>query len=207
MGNSKGFDSVAVYYDWLVRLVFGTSMSRAQTVFLGAIKDCTNVLVLGGGTSPWMTDFLKNRPGCRVVYIEASPRMLNLSKEMASFDKRIDFRLGTEELLSDGDQFDAIVTFCYLDLFSEEELQRVIHTITRFAKHRAIWLATDFVEGRSWHTAMLRIMYIFFKITTGLPNHQLPDWNELLEKNRVKKIDSRLFYGEFISSGLYVFQG
>ena len=98
MDRTNGFDAVAWYYDRLARIVFGKSICRSQTCFLSTLSSTSNILVLGGGTGWWLKEFLQKKPGCRILYVDASPAMLNLAKKAVGDDKRITFRLGTENL-------------------------------------------------------------------------------------------------------------
>ena len=197
-----GFDSIAKYYDWLARLVFGSSILNSQTLFLNKIPPSSKVLVLGGGTGWWLKELLFNRPGCRILFIERSAEMMKLAMK-ANEDDRIIFVLGTENSLNSWNEFDVIITFFYLDLFQEKKLQGVIEKIRLSMKPNALWLAADFVKTKWWHSVMLFMMYAFFWFTTGLRNRYLPNWEAFLLENDLTKVDGEMFYGNFMMSGLY----
>ena len=76
----NNFDSVAGYYDKLSILVFGTAMRRAQTAHLHDIPLGRNVLILGGGTGWLLSELSAVNPTCKVWYIDASSKMISLSK-------------------------------------------------------------------------------------------------------------------------------
>ena len=197
-----GFDSIAKYYDWLARLVFGSSILNSQTLFLNKIPPSSKVLVLGGGTGWWLKELLFNRPGCRILFIERSAEMMKLAMK-ANEDDRIIFVLGTENSLNSWNEFDVIITFFYLDLFQEKKLQGVIEKIRLSMKPNALWLAADFVKTKWWHSVMLFMMYAFFWFTTGLRNQRLPNWDKLLLQNRLENVARVVFYESFIMSALY----
>ena len=197
-----GFDSIAKYYDWLARLVFGSAILNSQTLFLSKIPSSSKILVLGGGAGWWLKEMLFKRPECEILYVEPSAEMLKLAMK-SSQDSRIIFRLGTESSLNSGNEFDVVITFFFLDLFQEKDLQEVIKKVRLSMKPNALWLATDFVRTKWWHSFMLSIMYAFFWLTTGLRNQRLPNWEEVLLESSLEKVDREMFYGSFIMSALY----
>ena len=203
MNNPKGYDSIARFYDLLARLVFGKSIALAQTHFLKEIPFLANVLVVGGGSGWWMKEFLRSRPHCKIVFIDLSAEMIRLAREGVQEDKRISFRCGSEESITEVATFDVVITFFFLDLFSSDSLPFLVRRISESLKPGGLWLVSDFVETRWWHSALLSAMYRFFRFTTGLQNQSLPDWNEILLKNNLRPIDHKTFYSDFIKSGLY----
>jgi tRNA (cmo5U34)-methyltransferase len=198
-----GFDSIAKYYDRLARLVFGKSLVNAQTYFLNRVPPSSNVLVIGGGTGCWLKDFLQSNPHCRICYVEKSWEMLTLAREATGEDYRISFRLGNEDSIAERNEFDAIILFCLLDIFSEPELRKVVEKIKASAKPTALWLVTDFVESKKWHSILLFIMYRFFKLATGLKNQSLPDWDRGVLQTGLVQLECKLHFGDFIKSALF----
>ena len=118
-------------------------------------------------------------------------------------DKRITFRLGTEDSIKETNEFDAVLTFFFLDLFSDEKLRSVIAKIKVALKPNAHWLVSDFINTTWWHAYLLSIMYSFFRISTGLRNKRLPDWTGLLLESNFRVLEHKMFFGNFIKSGLF----
>ncbi len=203
MDKNHSFDSVARYYDLLTGIVFGKSIRRSQTCFLNNLSPTSTVLVLGGGTGWWLKEFLQQKPGCRILYVDSSSEMLTRAMKAVGDNSRITFRLGTENSIKEVYEFDAVITFFFLDLFSHEELRSVIAKIKVSLKQNAHWLVSDFTNTTWWHACMLLVMYSFFRISTGLQNKNLPDWTEVLLENDLHELDQKMFYGGFIKSALY----
>src|SRR6478736_9951859 len=124
-----GFDRIAMYYDALARLVFGKSLQKAQTCFLNYIPPGSNVLVLGGGTGWWLNEFLRLNPTCKIVYIDESSEMIRLAKMSTNNDSRIEFVQGTQDSLPRQIEFDVVILFCFLDIFSDEQLPKLLRKI------------------------------------------------------------------------------
>ena len=203
MEKQGGYDPLAKYYDRLARLVFGQAMVRSQTFFLDWIPAGSRILILGGGTGWWLRQLLQSCPDGRILYIDASVKMLTLAREVVNNDPRITFIHGTHEVIAEVNAFDTIITFYFLDLFSQQDLGKLVKMISVSAKPNALWLVTDFVKTRKWHALLLRVMYIFFRLTTGLHNQKLPDWEKALMPEGISLLAQKMFYGEFIKAGAY----
>ena len=176
---------------------------NAQTFFYNKIAPTSKVLVLGGGTGWWLKKFFENRPECSMVYIELSPKMLEMSKRALENDKRVTFKHGSEDLVIEVNEFDAVITACFFDLFSDNELSKIVSKIKTSVKPNGLWLATDFIENKWWHSILLFVMYSFFRITTGLQNQNLPDWRMILAQENIHEQGKELFYGDFIKTAFY----
>ncbi len=203
MEKQGGFDAVTKYYDRLARLVFGRAMILSQTYFLNRIPAGSHILILGGGTGWWLPGLLQLCPDGRILYVDSSVKMLTLAREVVNNDPRVTFIHGTHEAVAEVKAFDTIITFYFLDLFSQQDLGKLVKMISFLAKPDALWLVTDFVNTRWWHAVLLRVMYIFFRITTGLQNQELPDWEKILMSEGVSILTQKMFYGEFITAGAY----
>jgi len=200
----NNFDSVAGFYDKLSTLVFGTAMRRAQTTHLHDIPHGSNVLILGGGTGWLLSELSAVNPTCKVWYIDASSRMISLSKKnMRNSTQEIVFIQGTEESIPVGMTFDAVITHFYLDLFPQDSCTRIIHKIRSTIRTSGIWVVSDFIHTTWWHGVMLRMMYGFFKLMCGIEGSSLPPWKNLLEENGFKEQKSREFFGGFIKSAVF----
>lgn len=200
----NNFDSVAGFYDRLSKLIFGRTMVEAQTVYLGHILPGARVLILGGGTGWLLSELLTQHPTCGVWYIEASEKMLALSKRrFKNRPSEITFIHGTEDAIPRDIKFDAVITHFYLDLFPQDSCSKVIQRILSVMHGRSLWLISDFVNTTWWHGALLRVMYSFFQIMSGIEARRLPAWRKLMVENGLKESKSQKFYGGFIRSAIF----
>jgi tRNA (cmo5U34)-methyltransferase len=186
------FDVVAPVYDRLARLVFGHRLERAQTALLDGLVSRANVLILGGGTG-FLLDALLTKLAyapARIVYLEASARMLDLARQRLlrlgnpadAPTETVTFRLGNETTLRPDERFELILLPFVLDMYLHEQLQRnLIPRLLEATQPGGHWLVTDFVETRPWAHRLLRwTMFRFFRLLAGIPAQQLPDWPQLL---------------------------
>ncbi len=200
----NGFDKIAFIYDFLERLIFGKSIIESQKYFLNKIPDQSSVLILGGGSGWLLAELLKIKPNCEVFYIEASSKMIALSKKKIHDKQLVHFIHGSEEDIPASVQFDVVITNFYFDMFTDCSLVGVLNKIRSSLRIESLWIATDFVNGKKWwQEMMLTTMYWFFRTTCNIESQQLPEWNKIVGKTGVVKIGSKFFYKDFIEIALY----
>jgi tRNA (cmo5U34)-methyltransferase len=199
----SNFDRIAPFYDNLVKLVFGRSMHRAQTWFLKDIAQGSHVLILGGGTGWLLAELMALNPHCKVVYIDASLKMVQLAKKRMAGSNDIVFIHGTERSIPPDFTFDAIITHFYLDLFNAESCARIVKVIRASCHRTTLWLVCDFMKETWWQSVMLSVMYWFFKIVSNLNIKELPDWKQTIKENGFREISAKDFLRGFISSATF----
>ena len=200
------YDRIAGFYDALAGLIFGTALRQAQRAALlaGLPPGAPRVLILGGGTGWVLTEVLRQRPAARVLYLEASARMLARTRRyQPAFDQKdqVEFRLGTEQNLRPGEQFNAIITFFVLDCFPADLLPAALQRLNAARHPAAPWLLADFrLPRRWWQRGLLRLMYLFFRLTTGLRARSLPDLPAALTALGLRPRPAGLFFAETIEA-------
>jgi len=200
----KGYNQLAPVYDRLARFVFGKAMTQSQMIFLGQLQNCESVLVLGGGTGWWLNDLLKRFPDLKITFVDSSSEMIRRAKMKLKLKHQVDFVHGTIEDVSMDRKFDGVILYYFLDLFPGDRLPVVIEKIFNHMNANSIWLVSDFINRKKWHTAFLKMMYLFFYLLTGSTSKQLPDWQNKLENAGLLKIEEQTFYGKFILAGFYI---
>jgi len=203
--KSNDFDRIAFAYDRLTKLVFGRYIIDSQKFFLNRIPEDSSILILGGGTGWILTELFKIKNNVNVCYIEASARMLAMAKEKSTSSQQVRFIHGTESDVPSDHKFDCVITNFYLDLFTNESLWVALGKIKESLAPKAQWIATDFVENQWWQKLMLRVMYLFFRLTCNIESQKLPDWNKTLHSIGGKRIDSKKFYNGFIETSVFQF--
>lgn len=199
------FDRIAPFYDRIARLVFGSSISEVQRVHLHELSSASDILILGGGTGWILKDVLAVNAVAQVVYLEASRRMIDLSRQrLSDADRgRVTFLHGTIDDLHGDNAFDAIIGNFYVDLFPAEELLRVAKRIRGALRPKGKFLCADFVDDTWWQRLMLKLMYAFFRITAGIDSRQLPPWRELVPQAGFVHLREKRYWKGFMSSMVY----
>jgi ubiquinone/menaquinone biosynthesis C-methylase UbiE len=194
------FNRIASVYDVLVKLVFGGKLKEAQLTFLHAIPENSYVLIIGGGTGWFLEELITRKPSCHVCYVEASERMVRLSKRKIS-SQQIEFIVGTEKSLSVDKAFDVVITNFFLDLFSPAHLDEVVGTLRKHLRPDGYWLATDFVQTKKLkHIVLLRVMYLFFKMVSNIDADRLSDWQSVLRAHDILENARQTFNHGFVVS-------
>ncbi|MBT9394327.1 class I SAM-dependent methyltransferase [Hymenobacter sp. NST-14] len=209
-----GFDYVAAFYDPLARLVYGPALRRAQQAALEAglprLPDgAPRLLVVGGGTGWVLGEILRRRPAARLVYLEASPRMLArsrawLTRHWPQAAGQVEFRLGTEESLLPDEQFAGLLTFFFLDLFEPGRLRRIITRLSAARAPGGAWLLADFGPPRRWwHRLLLALMYGFFGLTTGIRARYRPPIEAELTRLGLHPTPAGQFFGGMVEASVW----
>ena len=194
------FDLVAPIYDTLSRLVFGRSLQRAQTLFLPEIGPDSTILIVGGGTGFLLPDVLTRSKPKRILFVESSRQMLLRARrrvESHPLAGRVDFRLGTEADIRPGETFTVVMLPFVLDLSPDTILKTAfLPPLLRATAPGGLWLITDFVNspGRL-HRLILRMMYLFFRLVSGIRATRLPDTHRLLAEAGLTLLNRQLTAG------------
>ena len=193
----NNFDSVAPYYDWLAKVVFGDQLLNAQLVFLNQIQSTDDVLVFGGGTGK----FLQYVPNCKSLdFIEKSKKMIERAKTVKS--NNVSFI--NEDLLNweIGSTYDVVICPFFLDCFNEKNLKTVLDKIQLSLKAGGKLIVTDFQSTDS-NSFQLGLMHLFFRIFTNLEARQLLDINQILIEKGLKPAEEKFFHRNRVFSRLY----
>ena len=208
--NHVGFDRVAWCYDALAGLVFGRALKKAQSAALAGLPAGTpHVLILGGGTGWVLVEVLRRRPQATILYLEASPKMLNLARarlhrEYPEAVPQVEFRHGTQAALSPAEDFDVIVTFFVLDCLASADVASALARLRAALRPGSSWRLADFrrVE-RGWQRALLALMYTFFRLTTGLRARELPDLHPALTRLGLRAAGFGTFFGGAVEAVVF----
>lgn len=165
---APNFDPVARSYRFLEYASFGPALWRRRIAFLPHAAGARRVLMLGEGDGRFLHAFLKTNPAAEVDYLDASPAMTALARARAN-SPRVNFL--TADALSYAyprSRYDLIVAHFFLDCFQPGELEGLIAVLATAAQPRAQWLISDFRAPHAAARALVRGLYLFFRLTTGL---------------------------------------
>lgn len=207
---SHSFDIVAPVYDSLAKLIFGSAITQAQLVNLEMVPAKAKILVIGGGTGWFLLELLQNTNCSRVVYVEASKKMLYQARQLLiskyGQECKTEFRLGNENNITPAEKYDVVITNFFLDLFAPAPLQYITDKLYTALTPGGYWFITDFIKPdatswkKIWSSVLLRGMYIFFRVTCQISATTLPDWEHLLKQYSLKGRKSGYFYYGLIKS-------
>ena len=178
-------------------------MVDSQTHFLHQIPAGAEVLILGGGTGWLLEKISEQNKSCKILYVDLSAEMIRRARSRKTLDE-VQFIQGTAQDIPKTLTFDVIITNFYLDLFSDQNLNSNLRHIQTRCKPQTLWFVSEFVETKRWHTWLLKLMYLFFKVACGIEGSGLPRWREALQAMGWRTRDQRFLFGGFINTSFWV---
>ncbi len=203
--TKNNFDSVAWCYDFLSSLVFGDKIKKSQTVLFQHINDNSKVLIIGGGTGWVILELMQAKKVSRIDYIELSEKMLQKARSISQTDKNImlNFIHGDENSIPEGETYDIVISFYFLDLFQKERLEKVISKLVNGLRLEGKLLLADFnVSSPSplLHKLLVKTMYLFFSLTCRIETKKLIDPRPLLNSYNLHSCYRTSFFNGLIVS-------
>ena len=179
---------IAPIYAWLEKLVFRQILSRSRSFGLDVIQGGAKVLILGGGSG----EVLNYLPNCEIDYVESSESMIiRASKKVG--DRIVHFQQVPFSKFRSSTAYDHIICQYFLDLFEEEEFNELLEHLDHLSADHTLLHVADFrinnrESGKWWQRGLVKLMYSFFRITTGLKTGDLPAIEHILKRaNYVEK--------------------
>jgi SAM-dependent methyltransferase len=166
-------DLLARWYRWLEHAAFGGALRRRREAFLFELGNPQKVLVLGDGDGRFLQVFNALYPEAQVDAVDSSARMIELARARAP---GVTFHLADAREFAFEEEYDLAAAHFFFDCFEEDELRALLSRI-----HSKSWLVSEFRNTR-WSWPVVRGLYFFFRLTTGLRVTSLPDHRRVLEK-------------------------
>jgi ubiquinone/menaquinone biosynthesis C-methylase UbiE len=139
---------VAWIYPTLERVAFGRKLEDARNAFFDSVVCRKRLLLIGEGNGRFLAKCVRHKIGGSITVVDLSGKMLSLVRSRV---KRIEVQTALELVHSDfrewqgvGQQFDAVVTHFFLDLFLPDSQRTVIEKITALSRPKTIWVNIDF---------------------------------------------------------------
>lgn len=208
---TPNFDRVARIYRWAEYLALGSLLQRTRVEFLPQIRAARHALVLGDGDGRFTAVLLRASPHIRVHAVDASASMLRLlSARAASLGatSRITAEQASVLAISAPADTDLIATHYLLDCLLHEEVTTLTSRLSTQVRPGCLWVLSDFGLPRNpllrpFARAYIRLLYLGFRLLTGLRPQTLPDPQLALREagfTRLRRVD-RL--GGFLYSELW----
>lgn len=182
--GAVNFDPIARPYRWMEYLSFGRALERCRFHFLPALAHCRCGLVLGDGDGRFVERLLVANPALHADVVDVSSAMLELltRRSVATVpDGARRLRIYQADALefAPAGHYDLIVTNFFLDCLTQSEVEQLAQQLAGHAELGALWLVSDFrIPAGFMHwpaRIMVRLLYLGFRILTGLRTNRLPD--------------------------------
>lgn len=171
------YDPLAPYYDFLSNIL-GKAYKDSKLLFLDRLKNGDQVLYIGGGTGANLPRILERigRTG-KVYYMEASSQMIEKARKRVKPEQlfRIVFLHQSDFSKIPIETYDVVLTQFFLDILPDDEIKELFQELDKRLSPNTRWIFVDFfpVSGRKW---LIKIMIWFFRLSTGNPRKDLPDY-------------------------------
>ncbi len=206
---TNNYNRVAGIYDVSSRMVFGKAQEKSQTEFLKWIPPQSRILIAGGGTGWILESITAIHPGgLDILYVEASVKMMELSKERNFGDNKVSFVCSPIESCNFDGLFDVVITAYLFDNFLRAEAEVIFQLLHQTLRPGGRWLFADFyidaVHPPLWQNLLWYTMFTFFLITCGVKAKKLVDMSPYFKKAAYKLLQEKEYYSGFIKG--YAFE-
>jgi ubiquinone/menaquinone biosynthesis C-methylase UbiE len=135
--------------------------------------------------------------------VDLSDRMLELARHKAGVDRVVYRRADARALEFAPGEYDLIATHFFFDCFNQHELETLISRIASAAAPGARWVVSEFRTASIPARLLVRALYLFFRITTGLRTQSLVDHRPILRAQGFRLIDASQSRGGLVVSELW----
>lgn len=176
------FNWIARPYRWLEYLTLGPLLQRCRLHFLPRVLHTRRALVLGDGDGRFLAQLLASNPLLHADAVDLSPAMLHLLRKRTH--AAVEPNLTTHQInalaFQPSGHYDLVATHFFLDCLTQPELDRLTTRLARHLTPAALWLLSDFrippagpfnLPAR----VFVRVLYLAFRLLTGLRTTRLPD--------------------------------
>jgi ubiquinone/menaquinone biosynthesis C-methylase UbiE len=197
-------DPIASWYRWLEYIGFGGALQRRRLAFLKDVARAKRALVLGEGDGRFLVQLVKQNRSASIDYVDISDRMLDLARSRAGSD-RVTYHLAdalTTRLPVS--EYDLVCTNFFLDCLDTGQQSELVQRVSAACTPGARWLISEFLEPAWWAHVIVRSLYFFFRVTTGLQVANLVDHRPLLRQAGFEMIRCESARGGLLVSELWI---
>jgi ubiquinone/menaquinone biosynthesis C-methylase UbiE len=196
-------DFIAPHYCWIEKLGMGRALEKRRRWFLPEIAHARRALVLGDGDGRFLCELLRRNAVVRADYVDSSRRMLELARQKAG-SERVNYEQANALTLDfPWEAYDLIATHFFFDCFDPDDLEKLIGRVARAAKPGAQWIVSEFRTPNLPARLLVRALYLFFGITTGLRTRKLADHRPILRTHGFRLINASHSRGALVVSELW----
>ena len=192
------YSLLAPFYNRLTKLVFGDQLKWAKTCFAENLSG-KKVLIIGGGDG---LDYRICQDELEGEYWEISRSMLQKSKINLE-ESGLSFRLGFFQA-EKVNVFDEVWLHFVLDTMLDEEIESLLQEIRKSLKPKGkIYLADFFVPQSLSQRVINWNMITFFRLVVNHKRANLPDYEEILQRQNWVKNSEKEFLKGWVKAQLW----
>ena len=212
--TTPNFNPVARAYRWLEYLSFAGALERCRFHFLPALANYEatldtfphRALAYGDGDGRFLARLLTLYPSLEADAVDASSTMLTLLQKRCP---RATVHLADARIFTPPHaDYDLIVTHFFLDCLTDAEAAALAVRVAGYTRPGALWLVSDFHLPQ--HSplnlparALVRLLYLAFRLLTGLRPTHLPDHAAALAQAGFQRVAQQASLGGILISELW----
>lgn len=201
--KNNDYDLISSFYDFLSWIIFANRVQLSQLAFLNCIDPASSILFIGGGSGKALNEIFEIRPNAHVVYLEKSKQMLLKAQKKCIKSNQVEFILGDENQIPN-QEFDIVICFYFLDLFSFKKQQLIFNQLNQSLKKDGKWLVADFNPAKKWWQKWIeKTMFLFLKTTTRIESSKIPKIKTLFKERAFSQIKEKHFFKGYLFSSVY----
>ncbi|HWE87634.1 MAG TPA: methyltransferase domain-containing protein [Terracidiphilus sp.] len=183
------FDRLAGLYRWMEWGTFGPWLGRCRRAFLDELADARTALVLGDGDGRFTAALLAENERVEVDAVDASAGMLKALKRRAGrgAGRVRAWVADARRWEPDRRGYDLVATHFFLDCLTTDEVRALAARMGPALRPGAAWVVSEFavpdgVYGRVVARPLVALLYLAFRVMTGLRVRRLPEHVEAMEE-------------------------
>ena len=204
--NNLNFDRIAAVYESIERLVYGNTLVEARTALLQELDRTLDwALLIGDGDGRFLQAMLTRSPEIDAVVVEPSEQMRRVSQRRNTGHGRATWVKSLAE--AQRQEYQLITTHFVFDVMSDASALEMVKAVSKQATNGANWMVAEFREGpESWKWCLVAVMYLFFRMVSGLRIRKIPDYAFALESHGWSLLRRRQWWRGFIVAELWIFE-
>lgn len=181
LAHTPNFDRIARAYRWFEYLTLGPLLQQTRNHYLPALGTPRHALILGDGDGRFTRRLLGMYPNLHADAVDGSASMLSLlHRRTLSYSDRLQIHHADIRTLTPNCTYDLVITHFLLDCLTEPEVFSFISRLTPSLAPGTTWLVSEFRVPPGllhWPARLyIRVLYLAFRILTGLRITHLPDF-------------------------------
>jgi ubiquinone/menaquinone biosynthesis C-methylase UbiE len=136
-------------------------------------------------------------------YVDLSGRMLEAARQKSGVDRVVYRQADARNVEFAPEEYDLIATHFFFDCFNQHDLETLISRIASAAVPGARWVVSEFRTHSILARLLVRALYLFFRVTTGLRNQSLADHRIILCAQGFRLVDASQSRGGLVVSELW----
>jgi ubiquinone/menaquinone biosynthesis C-methylase UbiE len=178
---------------------------KAQQFLVKEIPANSRILIVGGGTGWVLEEIAKiHANGLTITYVDSSAKMIALARARNVAGNIVTFIAAPIEETAPAEVYDVVLTPFLFDNFTDHVMQKVFVQLHERLAPQGIWLFCDFQKPIVfWQKILLKVMYLFFKVSCGIEASALPDTEGCFARHGYKIRAQETFVKGFVVSRVY----